>query len=137
MSYQINNAMAKVYRIEHFERKSHYNDSIGQGCYVDAPIDAEWYEEMKDKHSNENTHPNIHFDELSVLTRLGYFCCFATLTDLENWFEGYLDLLVEEGFVIHEYEIEGEPAHGSSMKQAMFDPNKIISRKKFEKDLVD
>jgi hypothetical protein len=129
--------MAKVYRIEHFERKSHYNDNIGQGCYVDAPIDAEWYEEMKDKHANTDTHPNIHFDELSVLTRLGYFCCFATLTDLENWFEGYLDLLAEEGFVIHEYEIEGEPEHGSSMKQAMFDPNKIISRKKFEKDLVD
>lgn len=129
--------MAKVYRIEHFKCKSHYNDNIGEGCYVDSPIDAEWYEEMKDKHANTDTHPNIHFEELSDLTRLGYFCCFATLTDLENWFKGYLDLLAEEGFVIHEYIIEGEPVHGITMKQAMFDPKKIISRKKFEKDLVD
>jgi hypothetical protein len=45
--------------------------------------------------------------------------------------------LAEEGFVIHEYVIEGEPVHGITMKQAMFDPEKIISRKKFEKDLVD
>jgi hypothetical protein len=48
-----------------------------------------------------------------------------------------MEFLGEEGYTIHVYEIEGEPIHGLSMKQAMFDPEKIISRKKFEKDLVD
>ena len=133
----IKQTMAKVYRIEHTEMKSLCSDQVGHGCYVNNPIDAEWYEEMKDLHSDSDTHPNIHVDELTDFTRLDYVCCFATLLDLENWFEGYIDLLAEEGYVIHEYEIEGEPIHGLSMKQAMFDPDKIISRKKFEKCLVD
>ena len=128
--------MAKVYRIEHTERKSPYNEMVGHGCYVDSPIDAEWYEDMREIHSDPDTHPNIHLDDLTDFAKLEYFCCFATLTDLENWFDGYLELLAEWDFVIYEYEIEGEPMHGLSYKQAMFDPDKIISRKKFEKDLV-
>jgi hypothetical protein len=74
---------------------------------------------------------------MTDFAKLGYFCCFATLFDLEKWFEGFMEFLGEEGYTIHVYEIEGEPIHGLSMKQAMFDPEKIISRKKFEKDLVD
>lgn len=128
--------MATIYRIEHHRMMSPYNENVGKGCYVDAPIDAEWYDEMKDKHANPHTHPNIHVDDMTDFPRLGYFCCFAKLLDLEMWFEGYLELLAEEGYVIHVYEIEGEPIHGLSMKQAMFDPDKIISRKKLQKDLV-
>ena len=128
--------MAKVYRIEHTHRKSFVNENVGHGCYVNSPIDAEWYEEMRDRHCDPDTHPNIHLDDLTDFGKLDYFCCFATLTDLENWFEGYLNLLAQEGYVVHEYEIEGEPMHGLSGKQAMFDPDKIISRKKFDKSLV-
>lgn len=129
--------MATIYRLEHHTMMSCYNDKVGQGCYVDSPIDGEWYERMTDFHANDKTHPNVHVDDMTDFAKLGYFCCFATLFDLEKWFEGFMEFLGEEGYTIHVYEIEGEPIHGLSMKQAMFDPEKIISRKKFEKDLVD
>ena len=129
-----------VYRVEHETISVYKNKNIGQGCYVNRPIEADWYERMREEHANSYIHPNIWVDGMECFTDREngdiYYCCFSSIELLETWFEGYLDLLAEEGFIVVEYTLNEEAKEGYSRKQSMFSENVIISKRNLTKSLV-
>jgi len=106
--------MKTVFRVQHKEQNV--------GPYVGGKIswDVEWYSRMMGHHANYS-HPNLREDDLSVYSNSEYVCGFDSLDKLKSWFDGYLLNLIDAGFIIAEYQVEGYII-GISGKQVVFIP---------------
>lgn len=107
----------RVYRLE---------DRDGEGPYRSPYTDLR--QQMMDEHDNEwrgneyqsTKHPSAGRDFLWFQAGVDY-CGFASPGEVSRWFEGYLDGLLAEGYVIAEYEIDpAKVKHGRESDQLAF-----------------
>ena len=102
-----------VYRVEHKETRH------GPYCTDLQPPDGVG-RLLVETHTNPATHPIEYelLDPSMAAWRYG----FESLYLLERWFEGFLDLLHEEGFRVMQYEVpQRYVRHGT--RQLRFDPD--------------
>lgn len=111
-----------VYRIEHPKNR------VGPYRYDHVnPIHCEWQRLMAVEHTNEGDfgggdHPGgwQDFCDDDFLIEDNVFG-FHSLEDLMNWFDGWLEYLIEMGFVVRSYIVPGKHVtYGKSNKQIMF-----------------
>jgi hypothetical protein len=76
----------------------------GDGPYADD-ADSKMFEHMNAVHGDAD-HPDPADDDMLDGIYPDESCGFATLCDLETWFDGYEDILADAGFRISVYTIE-------------------------------
>lgn len=109
-----------IWRVAH---KEHTYQGLPSGPYVSAGLTSEIVMNMRpmgDAHSWEPRHPSPEED-----TELGWVedeerCGFTSLGELFDWFEGFIKLLRENGFVMYVYEVPEEYVRVGKFGQALF-----------------
>ena len=121
-----------VYRIEHTIPVDKF-PHIGMGAYEGLFSE---YMEMIRSHPNES-HPDIKKDigEAEWYKREPYYedcyCACDTLPSLNEWFYGWKEMLLDEGYVVVAYEVT-DVVKTNSMLQVMFHQELVISKKIIE-----
>ena len=109
-----------IYRLE----REHRRNKVGLGAYR---FNTSFKFELCDKHSCQQTHPNLREDFNTMETGYNmYFACH-TIPKFKQWFDGLLERAVESGLSIAKYEVK-RIVIGHSNKQCVFDKNDIVSK---------
>lgn len=122
----------KVYRIEHSTLSENHSDGIGFGPYrSDGPFSLS--SDMSDDHSyGSNERPEIFGDTLSGLDRdrmmdNNFYCACPTISSLKTWFDGWMEDLKEEGYVVVEYTVnDSDIVPTKSGKQVAFFADGVV-----------
>lgn len=82
----------------------------------------------EDNVHNDSNHPSPWEDaEISSIT-MDYLCACPSLEKLREWFDGYLEILDENGFNIYRIKVK-KRILGKSKRQCFFKKEDIISKK--------
>jgi len=89
-----------VFRVEHAV--------CGIGPYRALEVIPElqqFCDEITKQHSNSYSHPTPQADGIRNVLDVwrDYYCGFLYLEDLERWFDGWMESLLKEGFVVAKY----------------------------------
>lgn len=110
-----------IWRVAHKEQTY---EGFPSGPYVSAGLTSEIVMDMRpmgDAHSWEPSHPSPISDPELCWIRDDERCGFISLDELFDWFEGFINLLRENGFVMYVYEVPGEYVRVGGFGQALFD----------------
>lgn len=102
-----------VYRVEMPDGTGPYRSRNGI-----SPFPA-----MCREHCGDYQHPAMFTDWPFSLSEISmdYYCGFHSINQLKNWFEHFLDLILDKGGQILQYEIDPSYViHGESGKQLFF-----------------
>lgn len=109
-----------IWRVAHPE---HTYQGFPSGPYVSAGLTPEIVMNMRpmgDAHNWEPRHPSPKEDPKLGWVRGDERCGFTTLDDLFGWFEGFTDLLRENGFIVYMYDVPDEYVRVGGFGQALF-----------------
>lgn len=123
--------MQTVYRVEHhisglgpyqhYPAPNHFDyDDTMMEVYEDEYYELK--EEMETAHS-DGEHPVLHCE--------GHLSAFESLEDLHIWFDGFVDWMMNLGFIVVEIDVENIFANDST-GQCIFRPELIISKRGVE-----
>lgn len=116
-----------IYRVE-----KDNGDIIGVGPYGGSSYSfagIQLLDEMCMAHCNEETHPSIGDDLRGVEIGCEWqelHCACPTLEALLDWFDGFIDRLGEEKFIVVEYEVS-QFIMGNSRRQCFFTEDDVVS----------
>jgi hypothetical protein len=119
-----------VYRIEHSEyNNGPYSIATPLGHIEVVGLELQKLvalrEKLLDKHHNDETHPGAKNDIFGFIPWSEIVTGFDSIGKLLSWFDGYLDILYDCGYVIRVFEVaEKDILTSTSGKQIGF--NRIL-----------
>lgn len=116
-----------LYRVEH--AKHRVTDSVIHiGCYS---TEFEGGDEMLEEHLDDDIWPGMRTDfpmYSSTDNTQDWYCAFDSLERLREWFGDWVDIMLNDGFVVREY-VVSLMVTGRSYKQVFFKCDSVIEKK--------
>lgn len=100
-----------VYRVEH--------PTLGLGPYYSGSKFSH-RDDMIEDHCDSRQHPHPHCDTLTHFDMDEHVCACASIESLVKWFDGYLRLLNDDGFVIRVYQVDDSTKVSKHTGQCVF-----------------